>query len=199
MTAATQPSLSDRRAALLAEQAELQRQRGAAALDRKTFDSRRLAAVDAELAGLLDAEAEELRRREKATKAHDAEHRQAVRKRIAERELERLAALRRAESLARSMAEALDRVRSHTIETRAEIAQLGVPPPLVLDPKELERRLSYCLANVLSIVAGSRGEFGTMEWGSIPHPDRAWADAERAATAASLAEFIEPQTEEIKS
>jgi hypothetical protein len=199
MTAAATalPSLADRRAALLAEQAKLQHQRGVFTLEGRTFDARRLAAIDAELAGLLDAEAEDLRRRDQAAKAHETERRASVCKRIAEREQERRAALAKAEAAARVMVNALDVVRSHTIATRAEIAELGVPPPLALDPRELETRLSRYLANSLSIVANGPG-FGVIEWNSIPFGDGPWAELERAATAAALAEFIETPTEETK-
>jgi hypothetical protein len=198
MTAVTTASVADRRAALLAEQATLQRARGAAALDRKPFDSRRLAAVDAELAGLLDAEVEEHRRREKAVKAHEAERRASVRRRISEREKERLGVLAKAEAAARMMVKALDQVRSCALETRAEIAQLGVPPPLALDARELETRLSRYLANSLSIVA--RGpDFGILEWNSVPFGDGPWVDLERAACTTALEEFVEPEPKEMKS
>jgi len=175
MTATAQPALPERVAALLAERERLQVARGAAVLDGRTIDGRRLAAIDGELAALQDADAEARRRQHKAAEAHKAEHRQAVRRRIAERETGRLAALRKAEAAARVMVKALDQVRSDTIAMRAEIAELGVPPPVALDARELETRLSRYLANSLSIVA--RGpDFGILEWNSIPHPDGPWVD-----------------------
>jgi hypothetical protein len=191
MTATTtaQPAaLPERVASLLAEREKLQRARGAAVLDGRTVDGRRLAAIDGELAALQDADAEERRRQHKAAETHKVAHHQAVRKRIAEREQERLAALAKAEAAARMMVKALDVVRSHAIATRAEIAELGVPPPAVFDARELETRLSRYLANSLSIVA--RGpDFGVLEWNSIPFPDGPWAELERAATAAALSEL----------
>jgi hypothetical protein len=93
--------------------------------------------------------------------------------------------------------EALDRVRVFTAETRMEFRDLGTPSPGALDASEVELRLSRYVVNALSPVSGGY-TFGCLEWKSIPFRDGPWAELERAACAASLAEFTSTPTEETK-
>jgi hypothetical protein len=183
-------TLLDRRAALLEEQAELRRQRGAAVLDGRDFSgAKRLAAIDAELAALDDAEREDHRRGAEAHATAEAARRQAIAQRIADRAEARLAALDKAEAAARAMVAALAEALDLSAGIHADATRLG-EPPLPLARSEIENRCSRLLALALRPVARAHS-FGVLTWNSIPHADDSWRAIEHAATNPTISVLVQ--------
>ena len=168
-----------RRAQIEAQIAAERMQRAEAVLEKRPFDMSRLRALEDELAGYDDAEAEQHRREAAASEEEAAARQATTRKRIAKLEATRLAAVTAAESAARGMAEALARVADISGEMTLAAQSIGMPIG-ALARNEIETRLSRYLATLLA--PAPRWQYGVIEWNSLPQATvPSWVEAERAA------------------
>lgn len=168
---------------LLNELASLRNARGAAVLDGRRFDGRRLAQVETELAALDDAEAEGARRAHEAHEAAAVEHRKGVVQRITELNGIRLAALERAEKFGREMAAALDEVFAASRGISETCRLGGIQQPYVLDQKATEQRVAQCVVALLQPLGQARSAFGDLRWRLPPaEASGSWVDMDRKLT-----------------
>jgi hypothetical protein len=182
-------ALATRAAELNDELAALRHARALAVLAGESFDSQSIAAAEAELAALADAEGEAVKRARAAASAAAAERRAATMSAIAAKEAARVLATGRAEAAARALATALDEAMRIAEEERALWRELGSRVPAHLDLPSQELRLSDRLAAVLHTPARPAG-FGVVTWRvSWASSDHNWAEAERRLGEAAIAEI----------
>jgi len=165
--------------------AKLRRERGAAVLDGKKFDSSKIAAAEADLAAFDDAAAERVRRErereeqdEKASLAHKV-------RRIGKLEGDRLKAWADLEVASRAQLEAIGRVKAATESERVLWADVTAAVPMALGPFESAHRLRGRIGEFLHAakvgfeVPGAGGIYGQA-------PLQDWKEIEREAMASQL-------------
>jgi len=165
----------------------LRRDRGAALLAGKPFDDRALEAAESKLEALDDAEAEQGRRQIALARAAEDERRAGVRETIAALDAKRLEALKEAEIATKRLAAALEEHATLAKQIRFSAMSLGLPPLAVLEPREIDVRLSRLFA---AVIMPGDWRWGVLERNSLPDGlDGDWAERERKATADAIAEL----------
>jgi hypothetical protein len=180
-------TLPESRAELLTELDEQRRLRGIAILDGLTYDSARIAAIEAALSAQDDADAV-AREREIAEQA-EREARRIVELRSAIKQLdtERLTAIENArQAFDYSIAE-LQRVFALTAQIRSAGLELRAPSQVALDRVVLETRISRWIGARLLQLAGHMYEFGDIAVHGSPPVCSDWRAAEHTITAPAVA------------
>jgi hypothetical protein len=159
-------TLSTRRAAAETHIAELERESGAALLDKQAFDPAPLAAARAELAALDAAEAEAARRKRGAAAEARAEARARARETLAELLENHIRAAARAEEQARAMVGELRALEDLAETMRRTIRAVGGIVPVALEPNQIRAQHSAMLATQLRSLGG-QCHFGALRWNSV--------------------------------
>ena len=173
--------------------AELRRKRGAAVLDGRPLDAIEIAATEAELDALAEAEAEQIRRQREAEAARIAALQKVLSAELRDREKARLHLVAQAEAAARELSASLTGVFAAAEAERSTIKRMGKPVPPVLGDEPLARRLGERLAATLSTFRTYPPRLGpSVVWGSTPSwvdPAASWPDAERRELAPHFQPF----------
>jgi hypothetical protein len=162
---------------------DLRRQRGAAALDGKKFDAAAIAATEAELEALEDAEGERMRRERLDADRVRAEQATRLRTELAAAGEDYLNATTGAESAIRSFIEAVKRIDEAGERIRRAAKGLsGDGVPLPFGPSSIESRLGSRAGAVCSTMAAHRSRLGGLSWTgtTLYSPTQNWREAEQA-------------------
>lgn len=183
-------ALDVRKDAIVGKLETLRQARGSALLDGKTFDSKQIAAAEAELDALQEAEAEATRRLRATAEAEAKRKFAAFCKRVTEIEERRLANVSRAERHLRAGVAALGAVMADASEIRTACKALGVRSPSALEARAVEERLFERFFLLVRALTVSRSHVGRCD---LPSPligynrDDDWCEAEQRAVAMELA------------
>jgi hypothetical protein len=180
-------TLAERRDDALTRLDSLRRHRGAAILDGETFNDGAIIAAEQEVDALAQAEVEAVRRERDDEAARYTEIIAALSGELADKELERLAAIERAEKGARELVAGLAAAHHAAGEMRPLAGRLGKPVPAKLDGPSMASRLSQRLVAILSTMPGHRYRFGAVEWRPCwRKAEDDWAECERAELAEDI-------------
>ncbi len=141
--------------------ASLRRDRGAATLAGKAFNSAVIASAEAELDALHDAEAEASRRDLEAAEAARLKQLGELHTQLAVLERDRLQDIKEAEAATRHLAAALSRVL-RTNEEMAKVAHriTGGPTPTPLSGPDFMSRLAGRIGAIMTTIPNCRARFG---------------------------------------
>ncbi len=163
--------------------ASLRRDRGAATIEGKAFDSAVIASAEIELAALHDAEGEAVRREREAAETARLKQLSALHTQLAVLERDRLQDLVEAEAATRQLAAALSRV----LRTNGEMGKVvhgitGGRVPIPLSGPDFVSRLAGRIGAIMTTIPGCRASFGSIEWlgHSLYRSDQNWRDIEEA-------------------
>ena len=159
---------------------QLRRQRGAAVLDGKKVDNNSVAAVEAEIAALNDAAAEETRRSRAQAEATHQSDLSVKRTQLAALIQADLDDTKEAEAGARQLAAAYSRkLERNTVMVKLAHEITRGPAPLALFAPEVVIRLACQLAAVMSSIPKHRYRFGAITWNrGVRTPEESWVETE---------------------
>ena len=159
-------TLQDRRAALTAEIATLERQQGAAVLDGKAFDAKPLIAAREALEALDTAEAEQSRRDREAEAARSSKEIGQARKDARETLTVYLAALDRVKATTEALAADLTALQEHGGKLAPLALRLGgASSAWLIEKRECALAVSRQMAAILAPLGRT---FGEIEWPTRP-------------------------------
>ena len=176
----------------------LRRERGAATLAGKKFNSAVIASAEAELDALHDAEAEASRRDLEAAEAARLKQLGELHTQLAVLERDRLQDIKEAEAATRQLAAALSRV----MRTNQEMAKVvhritGGRTPTPLSGPDFVSRLAGRIGAIMTTIPNCRARFGSIEWRghSLYRPDQNWRDIEQALLEPYLRQLNQERTD----
>ena len=175
----------------------LRRDRGAATLAGKKFNSAGIASAEAELDALHDAAAEASRREREAAESSRLKQLGELRTQLAVLERDRLQDIEEAEAATRHLAAALSRV----LRTNGEMGKVvhgitGGRVPIPLSGPDFVSRLAGRIGAIMTTIPNCRARFGSIEWRghSLYRPDQNWKDVEEGLLKPSLKQLNEERT-----
>jgi len=194
--------ISERRVVAETKLTELRSARGAAVLDKKTFDPAEIASLESEIVSLDAAEGEATRRERAATQAGRRKRSGELRKELSALEATRLGEIQDMNSAARTLAETIGK-HFDTTSRMADVAHLisSQSAPIPLQAPAVALRISARLSAVMGAVTGYRHRLGHIAWegSSLYRAADDWRALEADLMERHLKPLIEKDTDNGKS